>query len=125
MTDERGGERRDLSPYIHLLESFKRDMYEHMDRGFAEVKTRITESHVENRQWQAGHAGPSSDSMHGQEGAKRRQHYKDHEEFRDRVFTPLVEKVNHSKWTMTTIVAALSAFFSGLWVWLMKWWPGP
>lgn len=113
-------DRRDHGPYLAMLESFKRDIYEHMDRGFEDVKERIERSHNENREWQYGHAGPSADSLHGQEGAKRERHYEEHADFREKQFDPLVEKVNHAKWTLGGILL----LFSAAWAAFLKWWSG-
>lgn len=111
-------DRRDHGPYLAMLESFKRDIYEHMDRGFEDVKERIQSSHQENRGWQMQHAGPSADSMHGQEAAKRGRHYAEHDELKEKVIDPLIRRVDHHQWKLTAMIIGIGGAAGLLSAWL-------
>ena len=119
-------DRRGYQDFIALINDLRADvrgqkaeLMGYMERMETNITTRINDSHRGNQLWQMSHAGPSADSMHGQETAKRTRHYQEHADFREKQFDPLVEKVNHAKWT----IGGILLIFSALWAAFLKWWP--
>ena len=109
---EAGDERRDntelLNQFRLMVEKDRDLMKEYFDNSVEILRKRVEQSHIDNRQLWRDHAGPSADSQHGQEAAKRLRHYQEHAEFREKSFDPLVERVNEHKWRLGLIAAAIS-----------------
>jgi len=105
-----------------MLETSRREdlasMKDYFDGAVEIITNRIAQSHRENEQRWRDHCGPHSDSVHNQEGAKRKGHYAAHEIFEREEFRPLVARVQQNKWTLGAIMAVASAGFTALWAWL-------